>query len=285
MSRPLLLFTGPVGTRSGYGAHARDLVNTLIDMDKFDIHIMDLRWGGTPRNALKANNPNHTPILQRLLKTNQLPKQPDVNVHVTVPNEYQALGKYNIGITAGIETTICGAEWLKGMNRMDLNIVPSVHAKDVFVKTIWTERNQQTNATIHQLKLEKPIEVLFEGADTDIYHKLTPASEVPKVFVDEMKNVKTTFNFLFVGHWLKGDIGQDRKDVGMLIKVFYDTFKNQKVCPGLILKTSGASFSVIDREEILQKIDFIKKNYGECYSASCIFITRRTYGRRNECFI
>lgn len=258
MSKPTLVFTGPVGTRSGYGHHARDLVRTLIDMDKFDVKIVDLRWGGTPRNALKIDNPDHQPIIQRLLKTNQLPAQPEIHVHCTVPNEYQPLAKYNIGITAGMETTLCSPEWLQGMNRMDLNIVPSTHSKDVFVKTSWTERDKQTNKPMKQLKLERPIEVLFEGADSTVYRKLKKSDEVSKVFMDEMKNVKKTFNFLFVGHWLKGDLGQDRKDVGMLIKVFLETFKDQKNQPGLILKTSGAGFSVMDREEILDKLKQLK---------------------------
>lgn len=74
-----------------------------------------------------------------------------------------------------------------------------------------------------------------------------------------MKNVKESFNFLYVGHWLQGKLGEDRKDTGMLVKVFLETFKNQKNKPGLILKTSGASFSVLDREDILKKIDNIKK--------------------------
>ena len=54
--KPLLLFTGPVTTRSGYGAHSRDLVKSLIKMDKFDIKINSLRWGNTPWNALNLEN-------------------------------------------------------------------------------------------------------------------------------------------------------------------------------------------------------------------------------------
>ena len=79
-----------------------------------------------------------------------------------------------------------------------------------------------------------------------------------KELVDEMKNVKESFNFLYVGHWLQGELGEDRKDTGMLLKVFLETFKNQKKKPGLIMKTSGATFSVLDRELMLNKIKVIK---------------------------
>ena len=46
----------------------------------------------------------------------------------------------------------------------------------------------------------------------------------------------------------------------MLIKTFLETFKNKgkKKRPALILKTSSATFSVMDREDILQKIRKIK---------------------------
>ena len=64
--------------------------------------------------------------------------------------------------------------------------------------------------------------------------------------------------FLFVGHWLRGNLGQDRKDVGSLVKVFCETFKNQKKRPSLVLKTSGADFSHIDRREIRDKIQQVK---------------------------
>jgi len=73
-----------------------------------------------------------------------------------------------------------------------------------------------------------------------------------------MKKVKESFNFLYVGHWLQGDLGKDRKDTGMMLKVFLETFKNMKNSPGLIMKTSGAGFSVLDREQMLAKIKSIK---------------------------
>lgn len=44
----------------------------------------------------------------------------------------------------------------------------------------------------------------------------------------------------------------------MLVKVFLETFKNMKKKPGLIMKTSGATLSVIDREDILRKINHIR---------------------------
>ena len=63
-----VLFSGPVGTRSGYGSHARDLVHALINMDKYDIHILPQKWGNTPENALSSNNKRDQEIMKRLVK-------------------------------------------------------------------------------------------------------------------------------------------------------------------------------------------------------------------------
>jgi glycosyltransferase involved in cell wall biosynthesis len=70
---------------------------------------------------------------------------------------------------------------------------------------------------------------------------------------------------LFVGHWLAGDLGQDRKDVGMMIKTFCTVFKDlpKKQQPGLILKTSQAGFSVMEREGISKKIQEVTNQFGD----------------------
>ena len=123
--KPLVLVTAPVGTRSGYGSHSRDICRSLIAMDKFDVKIWPVRWGSTPQDALSEDNSTDVPIIKRLLDNPNMPRQPDIHFHIVVPNEFQPVAKYNIGITAGLETTVCPPEWLEGLNRMNLNIVPA----------------------------------------------------------------------------------------------------------------------------------------------------------------
>ena len=91
MSKPLVLFTAPVGTRSGYGAHSRDIARSLIAMDKFDIKIFPVRWGSTPQNALNEKDPNDIEIIKRLLVNPNMERQPDVHIHCVVPNEFVRL--------------------------------------------------------------------------------------------------------------------------------------------------------------------------------------------------
>ena len=259
--KPLVLVTAPVATRSGYGSHSRDIVHSLIDMDKFDIKIMSVRWGNCSMNALDEHDERDKRIIDRLMTEPRLPRQPDIHFHIVVPNEFMINAKYNIGITAGIESTVVHQTWLEGANRMDLLLVPSSFTKQGFINTTFQRVDQQTGQKGPDLRLEKAIEVLFEGADLNIYKK---TNEFSPEIVSEFEQIPERFNFLYTGHWLQGNLGEDRKDTGMLVKTFLETFKNVKDAPGLIMKTSGATFSVIDREEILSKIRDIRSTvYGE----------------------
>jgi len=244
MNKQTLLFRGPVKSRSGYGSHSRDLLEALYQMDIYDIKIDSCLWGNTPMNALEKDNEFHKWIVKN--SVSEFNGLPDIYVQVTVPNEFQRYGKFNIGITAGIETTLAPKDWIDGCNRMDLIIATSNFSRDVLLTTVYDEKEKNSDKLVKQHRIEKPIEVLFEGADTNIYNNVVnPSFEL---------DIKEDFAYLFVGHWLKGNIGQDRKDVGMLIKTFAETFKDKTDCPALILKTSSAVFSVIERESFRKKI-------------------------------
>jgi glycosyltransferase involved in cell wall biosynthesis len=247
MNKQTLLFRGPVKSRSGYGSHSRDLLEALYQMDIYDIKIDSCLWGNTPMNALEKDNEFHKWIVEN--SVSEFNGLPDIYVQVTVPNEFQRYGKFNIGITAGIETTLAPKDWIDGCNRMDLIIATSNFSRDVLLTTVYDEKEKDSDKLVKQHRIEKPIEVLFEGVDTNIYNNVVnPSFEL---------DIKEDFAYLFVGHWLKGNIGQDRKDVGMLIKTFAETFKDKTECPALILKTSSAVFSVIERESFRKKIKSI----------------------------
>jgi hypothetical protein len=167
--RPLVLITAPVGTRSGYGAHSRDICRSLIEMDRFDVKIWPVRWGSTPQNALDEKNPNDVLIIKRLLNNPNMDRQPDIHFHIVVPNEFSPVAKYNIGITAGLESTVCPPEWVEGLNRMNLNIVPAKFMKKILSNIVFDKHDEKTKQKIGEVKCNIPIEVLFEGADIEIY--------------------------------------------------------------------------------------------------------------------
>jgi len=250
--KPLVFVSCPIDTYSGYGARSRDIVLALIKSEKYDIKILPQRWGNTPFGFLKQDNSDHKLMIDCIWNQPQLPKQPDCWIQITVPNEFQPVGKFNIGITAGIETTICAPGWIDGLNRMNLNLVSSEHAKRVFENSTFEEKNNQTGQVVRKIELTAPVEVLFEGVNTNIYQKIDAVND-SEVW-DIVNDIKEDFNFLYVGHWLQGELGQDRKDTGMLVKIFLETFKGKKQKPGLILKTASVNHSIMDREEILDRI-------------------------------
>ena len=253
--KPTLVFQAPVATRSGYGDHARDLLHSLYKLDKFDIKIISTRWGQTPMDVLNYDNEFHKWVVDNIIPGVQ--EKPDIYIQVTVPNEFQAVGAYNIGITAAIETTHCAIDWVHGCNRMDLIIVPSEHSKKSLVDSVYNEADKQTGKLIAQHKVQKPIEILFEGFNENFGNDTITN-------VTELDSIKEDFAFLFVGHWLRGDLGEDRKNVGMMIKTFAMAFKNEKKKPALVLKTSSAGFSILDRETTIKKIrEVLGKDYGQ----------------------
>jgi len=140
------------------------------------------------------------------------------------------------------------------MNRMDMNIVTSQFTAQSFNNSKYDFKDEKTGQE-GRIEIQKPMEVLFEGVDTNEYFETTDKdTELESVF----EKIETDWNYLFTGHWLSGNIGEDRKDIGMMIKIFCETFKNKKKQPGLILKTSSATFSVLDREDMIGRIQRIK---------------------------
>jgi glycosyltransferase involved in cell wall biosynthesis len=251
--KPMFVISAPVDTYSGYGARSRDLVKAIIELDKYDVKIIPQMWGSTPWNFIQ-DNPEWEFLTNHILPTPQLPKQPEVWMQITIPSEFQPIGKFNIGVTAGIETTLSPADWIGGNNRMDLVLTSSEHSKNVLLSTIAQKVDQRTNQVVGDIKVNKPIEVLFEGVDTNTY-KPIDKNEVKNINLDD---IKEPFCYLFVGHWINGDLGEDRKNVGLLVKAFYELFKNKKQRPALILKTSLVGSSYMDRDEILKRINSIK---------------------------
>ena len=252
--KPTMIIFAPVATRSGYGDMGRDLVRHFIEYDKFDVQIISAPWGDTPMNALDENNPKDKMLIDRIIPT--ITRKPEVFVHVGIPSEARAIGKYNILCTAGIETTAASAQWVDAENKMDLILTISQHSKQVLEYSKY--KTTDAAGTERVLEITKPIEVLHNCIDTAIFGKNAPTD---KELTQTLNSIPETFCYLFVGHWLRGDYGEDRKNVSMLIKLFLETFRQVKTkhgVPALILKTSSAGFSILDREQIIEKINQIK---------------------------
>ncbi|NBQ96824.1 MAG: glycosyltransferase family 1 protein [Microbacteriaceae bacterium] len=237
-----VVISSPLATQSGYGHHAREIIANFIEQrnSDWDIKLVSMPWGHTP-----FTYPLSIDWQKRLIPL-PLQYQPDIWVQITVPNELQAIGKFNVGVTAGTEGDICPEAWIDNLNAMQLVIVPSEFTKQVFVNT----------SQKHNKPITTRIEVIPEYFDETIY------TNNVQLQLEILEQIPETFAFLSVGHWLQGQVGEDRKNISGLLHCFFNTYKNQKDAPALILKSSGATYSVMDRMEIENKITQIQDMFG-----------------------
>ena len=247
--KPICIVSCPIDTFSGYGHRSRDFVNSLIEAknDEWDIKIFPQVWGSTPWGVLKEDDPLRTRFI------NELTQKPDIWIQITVPNEFQPIGNINIGVTAGIESTCPPPHFIEGCNRMDLNLVSSNFTKEVFSQVNIIEKDK-SGKPIKEFKLQKPMGVLFEGLDTGVYYKEPGKSGL-------LDNINESFCFLFTGHWLPGKSGEDRKNVATMIQTFLETFNKRGPKPALLLKINKVDYSLLDKEEILNKIRKIRNKF------------------------
>ena len=250
--KPTCVVSCPINTFSGYGARSRDFVRSLIKAkgDEWNIQILPQRWGNTPEEYLKEGTDSD--LLSRI--NPNITQQPEIWIQITVPNEFQPIGKFNIGVTAGIESTMPPGEWIEGCNRMDLNLVSSEFTKKTFQNVTYTKNDPKTNQPVGKVRLNKPMEVLIEGLDLDVYFKKPEKSGL-------LDSVDENFAFLFTGHWLQGDFGHDRKNVSQLIWTFLQTFKGKGAKPALLLKCNAVDYSLMDKQYIEDKINMIKERF------------------------
>ena len=231
-----VVIASPVATQSGYGHHAREIITNIIEQrgSEWDVKLVSLPWGHTPMTY-----PISVDLQLRIIAL-PLTEQPEVWIQVSVPNEFQPVGKYNIGVTAGTEGDICPEAWIDNLNAMQLIIVPSEFTKAVFENTA-----KQKNKLI-----TTPIEVVPEYFDETIYNNKSITASIP-----DLNSIEESFAFLSVGHWLQGDAGEDRKNISGMLHCFFNTFKDTKNPPALIMKTSGATYSIMDKMDIENRIN------------------------------
>ena len=84
MNKHLLVYQAPVFTRSGYGDHARDILRSLFELDRYDIKIVPTRWGNTPQNQADPT----TEFGQKMLSNvaTQVNRKPDIFIQMSVAN-------------------------------------------------------------------------------------------------------------------------------------------------------------------------------------------------------
>ena len=262
MIKPSLIVSAPASSRSCYGDRSRDLIRSLIKMNKYSVSIIDQRYNNAPMDSLPED---FMPLIHtgyagnNTLGGKTLAQQPDIFMAIGTPDTFQKIGKYNIGVTAGPETDRAPSAWMEGLNRMDLVIVPSEHSKKVFQTTHYQTKDNKTHKIVGELKLNTKLEVLFEGLDLTIFNPSTKNCEKVCSVLDSIPEKNC---YLVSGHWGPGDFSHDHRDIGGSIRTFLESFKNKaaKNQPALVVKVSKGSYSLLDREDMLDRIRQIRSS-------------------------
>jgi glycosyltransferase involved in cell wall biosynthesis len=224
----------PLLSISGYGEHSRQIFEWAKSIETWSVQTQVLNWGNT---TWHINPENENGLVDQIMKssTNQADGF-DISIQVQLPNEWDpTLAKFNIGVTAAVETDRCSSEWVDAVNKMSVVIVPTEHVK----KTLQSSGNVTT-----------PIHVVGEWYMPEI-DQVNDHIQLP---------LSTTFNFLIVSQMTSNNSLDDRKNIHDTLRWLFDVFKDDKDV-GIILKTNMGRGTKIDRKITFDNIEkFVAQN-------------------------
>jgi glycosyltransferase involved in cell wall biosynthesis len=218
-----IILRAPVLTISGYGVHSRQIFRWLeTKKSEYDLFVETLMWGNT---SWMINHDLMGGLVGRVMRhTMPAPPNADISIQVQLPNEWDPkIARYNIGVTAGVETDRCHPDWIKKINEMDVVVVPSEHTKKTF----------ENSGSV-----QKRIVVIPEAFISEI--------ENPNMSLMKLPEIKTDFNFLVMGQLTGHKDLTDRKNTYRTLQWICEVFKKDPDV-GIVLKTNSARNSKIDR--------------------------------------
>ena len=243
MKMKKVLLRGPSLTQSGYGVHCRQIASWLLSKKDVSVKFQALPWGDTPW-IINSNFGDGLigKIMENTVEVSTIqPREYDVTFQLQLPNEWDKnLGKFNVGLTAGVESDICHPDWVTACNKMDVVVVPSSHTANCF--------SNSGNLT-------KPMHVVPESFCKEI---LDPDNSV------ELPKLNTNFNFLLFGQFTGDNPFNDRKNLFFTLKWLFETFKDDSDV-GIVLKTNVGRNTHIDKRRTQEIANAIKK---ECRKLS-----------------
>ena len=231
MDRKNIIVQAPVFSLSGYGSHARDIVMSMFNSGQYNVTCAPVGWGGsstfTPAKDI-------TDALVFMCNNRIADGSEFTWIQLGVPHEFRRVSSTcNIGITAGLEVEQYPRKWAEYCNQMSAIVVPSTFAK---------KRLSDCGVSV-------PIYVVPEGVDTRVFNDVDPYIAYPVVQFE----FPTPWNFLTVGQWLQGQVGEDRKNIPLTIMAVLDAFiDNPDV--GIVVKTYMHNQSSPDRYALLERM-------------------------------
>ena len=233
-----VVIRAPLLTKSGYGVHSRQVFQYLLSKPHINVATQVTPWGITP---WYTNSSDCGGLVGEIIQRASGPPDTkfDVSLQVILPNEWDAsVAKYNIGITAGVETDRCNPTWGSvHCNKMDMVIVPSNHAKNTF------ENSASMNVPMH---------VVPEAYFSELHHEPDQQLDL---------GLSTKFNFLSVGVMTGATPDTDRKNLFYLIRWFTEEFRDNPDV-GLVIKTNRGRETSIDRQATRHLLSKLLKELG-----------------------
>ena len=225
-----VIVRAPLLSISGYGQHSRQVYAAANRLPNAQVSTQVVQWGNT---SWYINPDAEDGIIGEIMsRSTDVNEGYDISFQVQLPDEWSpTLAKFNIGVTAAVETDKCNPLWVDACNKMNAVIVPSHFTKKVLMDT--------GTVTV-------PIHVVGEW------------------YIDEINQIKdhldvdfrTPFNFLIVSQMSSADSAIDRKNITNTIKWICETFKDDPGV-GIVLKTNSGRGTDIDRHVTVASINTI----------------------------
>jgi glycosyltransferase involved in cell wall biosynthesis len=227
-----VILRGPTLTQSGYGVHSRQVAKWLLNKPDIDVKFHTLPWGDTP---WLINGDLHDGLIGQIMaRSVDSNTKADVSIQLQLPNEWDPrVARYNVGITAGVETDKCNPAWINAVNQMDKVVVPSQHAKKSFENTGL---------------MNKQIDIIPESYHEALVH--------PENNICKLDEFPTNFNFLIFGQLTGNNPFNDRKNTFFTLKWLFETFKDDKDV-GIVIKTNAGRNTKYDRKGVLNVLKML----------------------------
>lgn len=207
-----IVIRGPLLSESGYGNHSRQVFRWLLKKHpEADIRVQTLPWGAT---SWCLNPDAEDGLIGEIMKrSGQIDGTYDLSFQIQLPNEWDPkIAKFNVGITAVVESDVCNKNWIDSCNSMNAVIVPSTFCE----KTLRKTGNVST-----------PIIVIPESFTKE------SVDDNSRIDVD----FETSFNFLVIGTLTGNNPFNDRKNIFFTLKWLCEEFANDPDV-GIIVKTN-----------------------------------------------
>lgn len=244
-----LLVRGPILTQSGYGYHSRQFVHWARELERSGrvgrVVTECMPWGMTPWYLNSEDHYDRELIEYSLSHSTETAGTFDATIQIQLPHEWDpGKGKFNIGVTAGVETDRVSQDWIKACLRMDRIIVPSEFSKKAFIDSATDDYDRR--------RLSKRIHVVREA-----FHPSLPEETEGEIMQDKVSGLLEGINgkfFLVFGQLTGTDASNDRKNTFNAIKWFVEEYGNDPNV-SLIVKTNSARNTTIDRKITVAKLD------------------------------